>query len=250
MKILNSWMCIWYIISNVVFPLYFQMNSLFNVTVCFVVLVATVSSFTIERQTDEQQSENGESTDHTMLSGVISKLLSIKKRSVGTGTVEYSMGSDTDSTIPWHTVNETVNQQSFMSKLALGSTAGEIPVVDCNAGVSSGINDPIHKRSTCPWYYEVDHDATRFPTTKLRAVRACDTCIGSGNTFQCIAITQNETVLRKSTQLDVNNNFVWVESEETVTVGFTCAGRKFAENIANTETSSSSSEQATTPYYE
>ena len=232
------------------FYLCFQMNSLFSVAVCFFVLIATVSSFTIERRTDEQPFEIGESTEDAKLVGVIPKLLSIRKRSVGTGTMEFSMGSDADSTIPWQTVNETVNQLSFKSKLALGSTTGEVPVVDCNAGVSSGIKDPIYKRSTCPWYYEVNHDATRFPTTKLRAVPVCDTCIGSGNTFQCIAITQNETVLRRSPQLDVNNNFIWVESEETVTVGFTCAGRKFSDNVANTDPGAGISDQATTPYYE
>lgn len=180
--------------------------------------------------------------NHPHLAKVVAEYLNIHKRSSGTDVFEFAMGSDTEGRINLGTVNGTLQYQSYKSKEALGSINGEKP--RCPATVFTGINDPSEKRSTCPWYYAIDHDPNRFPPTVLKAQSACTECIDSNGNYQCVGITRPMSVLKKSASKDSNGNSIWFEDEIRITVGFTCAGRRFADNAAT------SAPAVTTPDYQ
>lgn len=173
---------------------------------------------------------------------------SIHKRSAASDLFMFSTGSDVNNV---GIVNQTLAFDSIVSMKELGSIKGETP--PCPATVSTDKTDSTAKRSTCPWYYVIDHDPNRFPTTMLKAQTPCQVCIGSTGQYQCVGITHTVTVLMKSASLDLNGNSTWIADEKTITVGFTCAGRKFTDNSATgptTATKQLDAEAFTTPVYD
>lgn len=129
------------------------------------------------------------------------------------------------SSYAWTQPDATVEQIKTLSQTAFGSN------MLCPTTVYESANDPLNKRSTCPWIYETDHDSMRFPTTILRATPLCTYCIGSGGKYECNPIFRNMTVLRQDKVPDANGNYRWMQSEYTTTVAYTCAGRRIANNI-------------------
>lgn len=200
-------------------------------------LVSTVSMFSIERHPKGTRHVDSINTthkkppeNHPQLNKVISQFLSVHKRSTRSDVFEFSMRSDIHNRVDWERVNRTLAFESEESMKALGSKNGEIP--GCPASVFTGAHDPVEKRSTCPWFYKVNHEPGRFPNSILMAHPACMTCIGSGGNYVCAPVTRSITVLMKSASLDSNGNSIWVEDETKIMVGYTCSGRKFLESSA------------------
>lgn len=106
----------------------------------------------------------------------------------------------------------------------------------CPKTVSTGINDPIYKRSTCPWYYSSTHDPTRFPAVILKAEPLCDYAIGSNGMHECIPLTHTIDILKQQKTLDQDNNYVWLETTMSVVSGFTSGGRRLGNNAASPTT--------------
>ncbi|XP_053378511.1 uncharacterized protein LOC128548134 [Mercenaria mercenaria] len=98
----------------------------------------------------------------------------------------------------------------------------------CPQQVSNGPHDPPNKRSTCPWYYSVKHNAKQYPATILNAERLCEYSIGSNNSLECVPITHKMSVLELQNYRDDNNNYVWTDTMVTVVIGYTSAGRRSA----------------------
>lgn len=107
----------------------------------------------------------------------------------------------------------------------------------CPETVATGINDPIYKRSTCPWYYSYTHDPKRFPAVVVNAERLCDYAIGSTDSadmYECVPITHTIDILKQQNTLDQNKNYVWRKETMTIVIGFTSSGRRFGDNAAST----------------
>lgn len=200
-------------------------------------LAMTVTSLPIQNHGEESLNvDNPDVTyenpphNHPHLAKIVAEYLSIHKRSSDTDVLKFAMRSDNEGRINLGTVNRTLEFQSCNSMKALGGINGEKP--HCPSEVFTGINDPPQKRSTCPWYYAIDHDPNRFPPTLLKAQPACTECIGSNGNYQCVGIARPMSVLKKSASKDSNGNSIWFQDEIRLTVGFTCAGRRFADNAA------------------
>ncbi|XP_045171981.2 uncharacterized protein LOC123534014 [Mercenaria mercenaria] len=149
----------------------------------------------------------------------------IHKRSAP--TVEFLMNRDTHKQFQTRT--------DPLEGVALASEQ-DFDDLLCPLKVSTGLNDPNHKRSTCPWYYRASRDAKRFPAVVLNAEPLCDYAIGSNNAEECVAITQSMTVLKQQNYADEHGNLVWKEETMTVILGYTSAGRRLAENSPQSTT--------------
>ncbi|KAL4224374.1 Interleukin-17 [Mactra antiquata] len=149
----------------------------------------------------------------------------IKKRET-TNVAEFTMNSETHHGLNWDH-DRGLQEQASASQAAFDTS-------ECDQlQVSTKESDPIYKRSTCPWYYKVDHDVNRFPAYMLKAVPLCvHRCLGDGNEDkECSPILKDIVVLTKN-GLDASNNTLWKETIERQPVGFTCTGRKIGDNVA------------------
>ena len=96
----------------------------------------------------------------------------------------------------------------------------------CPTGVLAGPNDPPNKRSTCPWYYSFQHNPKQHPATIVNAESLCEYSIGSNKSLECVPVTHQIQVLQLQNHQDDKGNYIWIEIEKTVVVGYTSAGRK------------------------
>lgn len=215
-------------------------------------LATTITSFAIQPGADETMSVGLSSSEYKRspkisppFDGVSVTRPSIHKHSAASDALMFSSASGVKNL---GIVNQTLAFESIVSMKELGSIKGETP--PCPATVFTDKSDSTAKRSTCPWYYVIDHDPNRFPTTMLKAQTPCQVCIGSTGQHQCVGITHSVTVLMKSDILDSNGNSTWIADEKTITVGFTCAGRKFTDNSATVPTATTEGEAFTTPVYD
>lgn len=149
---------------------------------------------------------------------------SVHKRSPG--TVEFFMNQDSHNTL--------TNEDQHLTQIVSQSQGVFNNDYICPTTVFTGVNDPIHKRSSCPWYYTESHDPRRFPAAILTAKPICTYAIGSGNTLECSPITQTLTVLRQQDVKDASGNYIWAEDTETVVIGYTATGRRLAESQPTT----------------
>ncbi|XP_053377664.1 uncharacterized protein LOC123528482 [Mercenaria mercenaria] len=133
-------------------------------------------------------------------------------------TVEFFMNNQLTHEYDPRTGLAFISEQHFNNDLT------------CPEHVSTGMNDPVYKRSTCPWYYSESRDSKRYPAVIFQAERLCDYAIGSNKMHECVPITESLTVLREQNYHDGNGNSVWVEETITNVVGYTAAGRRLAEN--------------------
>ncbi|OWF36618.1 Interleukin 17-like protein [Mizuhopecten yessoensis] len=90
------------------------------------------------------------------------------------------------------------------------------------------VNAPVYARSNCPWYYELQNDTDRFPTSLPKAISKCGRqCLGLHENikddFTCDYIYQDVTVLMKEYHKNVLH---FVEKVESIPVVSTCVRKK------------------------
>jgi len=195
---------------------------------CLLLCVALVTPFSVERQpgllTDALSSLRQEATvHHNEHTG--------RTRRDTSNVVEFTMdGADVEK-VDW-TSNIHAEDNAYISR-------SNFPGGDynkCPQNVSHGQTVAIHHRSLCPWYYKVDHDPNRYPTTFLVAVTPCTLgCVGNPH-LQCAPITSETTVLKKSQTPEADGSYRFEETLHSVTVGYTCGGVRSGFNLAETAT--------------
>jgi len=94
---------------------------------------------------------------------------------------------------------------------------------NCNSNRHVNMNRiPVAVRSSCPWYYKIDHDMNRFPATILKAVLRCNTtCRESGPQFTCETVNRHIKVLQKT--IAVEGHVKYIQNKIPVPVGFSCS---------------------------
>ena len=158
----------------------------------------------------------------------------LKRHVRSTSVIEFFMPDSTHSSINWSQDPE-VTQVSTNSQDVFGTD------LNCPTVVSEGADVPLNKRSICPWYYKVDHELNRYPTTILKAMPLCQYCIGTNQTQECVAIQEQRTVLRQETTKDAQGNYKYIEETIPVSVGYTCAGLSTVSNAATQSTTTAAS---------
>ena len=105
---------------------------------------------------------------------------------------------------------------------------------DCAAVITSP-DAPTFMRSSCPWFYERNHDARRYPKSFMTAKLKCSqtTCLGDPQN-ECVPINQELNILITTGHMDLLNNTIYETQQVQVPVGFTCAGRRIVSNDADT----------------
>ena len=85
----------------------------------------------------------------------------------------------------------------------------------------------LQDRSTCPWYYVINHDQLRYPRDLAEArCRCSDKCVGDKSGLNlCHPVYYNFRVLRATAC--VNGLWQFEADWEYLSVGCTCAGRDF-----------------------
>lgn len=146
------------------------------------------------------------------------------------------------------TSNEIHNCNTKMS-IAHASHADFNYDLKCPRQTSNDVHDPVNKRSTCPWYYSVHHDAKQFPATTLKAERLCEYAIGSKKLLECVPVTQSTSVLKLQEYQKEKNSFVWTEETIVVVIGYTAAARRTAYSSAAQNTTSPHSDQNTPTFF-
>ena len=141
----------------------------------------------------------------------------IQKRSLSNTIVEFTMNASANLGINW-----TLSKQEDVNKSYTSMNAFDNNFV-CPSEVRQGINLKVYEKSLCPWYYKVKHDPTRYPASILEAIPICKECIGAPQ-YDCAPIHQTMKVLRQGGEAD-NGNIKYIESEISVTVGYTCSGK-------------------------
>lgn len=212
-----------------------MMRLLKSIATC-VFFAATVCSFNTDRHTDRASTDEESHPSDSEFLDIISDIVSRHKRSAA--IAEFTMSGNQNTQI-----NDALTQKSQDSITEFNLMGGDN--LTCPDTVSTVQSDPVRKRSLCPWFYEVNHTATRFPNTVLNARTPCSTCIIGGVMYECAGITQPLPILLRTETPE--GGFKWVESEIPVTVGFTCAGRRASNTF--TTPADSSGDTATTPDY-
>ena len=151
-----------------------------------------------------------------------------EKRS--SNTVEFFMKKTLHDQINWYGTDQSLDSIREKSERAFGYLG------QCPATVKTGADLPVSAKSTCPWYYKVDHNPNRYPANILYAVTPCtDTCIGGNDNLQCLPVVRTvETMIESG---EDTGNIKYETKEEQITVGFTCGARYMAENVPATTAS-------------
>ena len=181
-----------------------------------------------------------------LLKNVVSVLLAISAVVYGSpvrakrssDTVEFFMKKTLYDQINWHSIctDQILDAIRQSSERAFGNPS------KCPAKIKTDRSLPDSARSTCPWYYEVDHNPSRYPANILKAVTPCtDTCIGGTDYHQCLPVVRTiETLTKKG---DESGSIKFETMEEPITVGFTCGARYMAENPGKSTTTSAPVEE-------
>jgi len=77
------------------------------------------------------------------------------------------------------------------------------------------------QRSTCPWYYVINHDENRFPADIAEARCRCERCIGGHTVNQCERVFYHQRVLKRKGEKD--GMYRWEPAWEKIATGCTCA---------------------------
>ena len=157
-----------------------------------------------------------------------------EKRS--SSTVEFFMKKALHDQINWYGTDQSLDTIRETSERAFGY----LPT--CPATVKTDPNLPVSAKSTCPWYYKVDHNPNRYPANILYAVTPCNvTCIGGNDDLQCLPVVRTiETMTEKGNE---SGSIRYETTEEQITVGFTCGARYMAENPGKATTTSAPVEE-------
>ncbi|XP_046544030.1 interleukin 17-like protein [Haliotis rubra] len=104
--------------------------------------------------------------------------------------------------------------------------------ITCPSSVSDDPNDPLWRRSLCPWYYNVTNlPVGHYPSAIPEAVCKCDNCVDN-NQNQCERVS---TQIRVLEQTDCENGF-FIYKPKLIThfVGCACAKRRTPTVGSNT----------------
>ena len=144
-----------------------------------------------------------------------------EKRS--SNTVEFFM------TEAQYQINRNATEQSLDTIRESSQRAfGYLPT--CPSELKTDPNLPVNAKSTCPWYYEVDHNTSRYPAVILKAVTPCtDTCIYGNDDLQCLPVVRTIKTMTERGH-DVSGDIKYETTEEPITVGFTCGARYMASD--------------------
>ena len=145
------------------------------------------------------------------------------------GVLEFHMDQQEHDKVDWYERDNALEQIRKKSERNYDiRNSGRCPT-EIKTG---GPDVPINERSTCPWYYHVEHDGNRYPTDLLIAVSNCTTCIGSNGDNLCQPITRDITVFVQT--VEPSGNVTFVPEVKRIPVGFTCASRIMQPNAATT----------------
>ena len=141
-------------------------------------------------------------------------------------TVEFFMKNSTHSEVKWYESDPHLNEERQNSEISFGN------VHVCPSEVKTGANLLVNEKSTCPWYYKISHDPSRYPNDILYAHTPCTHCIGSNGNLQCHPVKRTVQVL---IQQGENSGEIRYESKDIeIPVGFTCGSRDFVDNVVQT----------------
>ncbi|XP_046543993.1 interleukin 17-like protein [Haliotis rubra] len=97
--------------------------------------------------------------------------------------------------------------------------------ITCPSSVSDDPNDPLWRRSLCPWYYNVVNNNRRYPSAIPEAVCRCDRCVDNRQA-KCERVTTQIRVLERTGC--INGFFIYKPKSVPVSVGCTCVKRPIA----------------------
>ena len=168
------------------------------------------------------------------MQGLLQKALSILLAAAAAvqaypaGVVEFAMRKPDHDQVNWYGKDTNLEQIREESERNFDSrNHGK-----CPTEMKTGSNLPVNEKSTCPWYYEVSHDGTRYPPDILIAKSNCTTCIGNNGDFQCHPVVRTIQVLYEKTE---DSGYVTYEARDiSIPIGFTCGSRDMAANVVTT----------------
>lgn len=99
-----------------------------------------------------------------------------------------------------------------------------------DASVWSGIDLPLHMRSTCPWHFVSNFQADRYPRYLVEAECNCSKCLGHGpeSEYRCHKLHYHVRVLLRTTQCDRAGVYKYTTTHQKLAVGCTCAAPPLA----------------------
>jgi len=128
------------------------------------------------------------------------------------------------------TLNKTLMREKLIQELCSKNNHGNGCRVDRQWNNQA---DDIAIRSTCPWYYIIDHDTNRFPATILNAVLHSNTaCTNLGPHFDCEKVYTNTTILQ--TVYFNNQHVKYMERKIIIPLGFACS--RLSSSLSGSQT--------------
>ena len=153
------------------------------------------------------------------------------RESRSSNTVEFFMTEDQHDQVNWYGTDQSLESTRDSSEKAFGDTS------KCPETVKTDPNLPVSAKSTCPWYYKVDHNPNRYPANILYAVTPCNAaCIDGSDELQCLPVVRTIEVMIEKGH-DESGNIIYETMEAENTVAWTCGARYMAENIQVTTAS-------------
>eukprot|EP00106_Octopus_bimaculoides_P001879 XP_014769321.1 PREDICTED: interleukin 17-like protein [Octopus bimaculoides] len=102
---------------------------------------------------------------------------------------------------------------------------------DTTCPTSSVSIDIIRERSTCPWYVNITHDSTVFPSSRTEVVCRCRDCLDvSSSKHQCVTVYTKMTVLKRTNKCVAG---LYVYKPIVINVGTACACARKLDRIKN-----------------
>ncbi|XP_060608522.1 uncharacterized protein LOC132760547 [Ruditapes philippinarum] len=169
---------------------------------------------------------------HKQPGSSLQEVFTIHKRS--DYTVEFKMNSES---------HQNLKENKTLNEIADASVQDFNNDLVCPDEVSTRASDPVHRRSSCPWYYKVTHEPRRWPVTIIEAESLCPYAIGSNKGLECTPVTQAMSVLIQDTQKDSQGLYVWKQKTIQIAVGFTASGRRIAESQTPSPTTAESNDE-------
>ncbi|XP_063425456.1 interleukin 17-like protein [Mytilus trossulus] len=125
-------------------------------------------------------------------------------------------------------IEEAFNNLRNQLDLTVLSNTESTEIIPCPSQTLSHHGDPQRLRSTCPWIWEANTDNTRYPQKIYNARCICRKCIGSSTKYHCESIFTRVKVFRILNC--VNGLLRYVQDEQRVSVGCTCAHKRTHHN--------------------
>ncbi|XP_036370247.1 interleukin 17-like protein isoform X2 [Octopus sinensis] len=113
----------------------------------------------------------------------------------------------------------------------VGSNQKPLIVGDTTCPTSSASIDIIRERSTCPWYVNITHDSTVFPSSRTEVVCRCRGCRDfSSSKYQCVTVYTKMTVLKRTNKCVAR---LYVYKPIVINVGTACVCARKIDGYKN-----------------